>query len=183
MKHIIILTTLFVAMHFSYGQNDGPREITPQDLQKIKAGIEKEIPAFKQNLSKRELTADQIEFSVDTFRIEQLGSKWMEIDYSTVGMRAAVNEKTASYDKLLNRYYNKLLKVLKPEDKQTLIAAQRAWIAYRDAEGKLIGVMTKEEYSGGGTIQSIIATGSYSSLVFKRTLEIFNYYDEIVKEK
>src|SRR5687767_1513001 len=113
MKQIIFFTTLFVAMHFSYGQNDGPREITPQDLQKIKAGIEKEIPAFKQKLSKRELTADQIEFSVDTFRIKQLVSKWMDIDYSTVGMRAAVNEKTASYDKLMNRYYNKLLKVLK----------------------------------------------------------------------
>lgn len=183
MKHIVILTTLFVAMNFAYGQNDGPREITPQDLQKINADIEKKVPAFKQNLSKRELTTDQIEFSVDTFRIQQLVSKQMDIDYSTVGMRNAVNEKTASYDKLMNKYYNKLLKALKPEDKQTLIAAQRAWIAYRNAESKLIGIMTKDEYSGGGTIQSMIATGSYSGLVIKRALEIFNYYDEIVKEK
>ena len=183
MKQIVLLTTLFVAMHFAYGQNDGPREITPQDLQKINKEIEKQIPVFKQNLAKRELTIDQIEFSLDTFRIEQLVSKRMDIDYSTIGMNATVIEKTASYDKLMNMYYNKLLKVLKPEDKQTLVAAQRAWIAYRDAEAKLIGAMTKEEYSGGGTIQSMIATGSYSDLVIKRTLEIFNYYDEIVKEK
>jgi uncharacterized protein YecT (DUF1311 family) len=183
MKQIIIVTTLFVAMNFAYGQNDGPREITSQDLQKINGDIEKQIPAFKQKLSKRELTPGQIEFSLDTFRIEQLVSKQMDIDYSTVGMRTAVNEKTSSYDKLMNKYYNKLLKALKPEDKQTLVAAQRAWIVYRDAEAKLIGAMTKEEYSGGGTIQSMIATGSYSDLVIKRALEIFNYYDEIVKEK
>lgn len=183
MKQIILLTTLFVTMHFSFGQNDAPREITLQDLQKIKTDIEKQVPAFKQKLSKRELTADEVEFSLDTFRIEQLVSKRMDIDYSTVGMRMAVNEKTTSYDKLMNKYYNKLLKVLKPEDKQILVAAQRAWIAYRDAEAKFIGVMTKDEYSGGGTIQSIIATSSYSELVTKRAIEIFIYYDGIIKDK
>ncbi len=183
MKQIIFLSTLFVAMNFAYGQNDGPREITPQDLQKINADIEKQIPVFKKNIAKRELTADEIEFSLDTFRIKQLVSKQMGIDYSTIGMNAIVNEMTASYDKLMNKYYNKLLKVLKPEDKQTLVVAQRAWIAFRDAEAKLIGAMTKDEYSGGGTIQSMIATGSYSNLVIKRTLDVFNYYDGIIKEK
>lgn len=183
LKQIIYLTTLFFAVNFSYGQNDGPIEITPQVLQKIKADIETKVPAFKQNLSKRELTIDQIEFSLDTFRIEQIVSTRMDIDYSTVGMRATINEKTAAYDKLMNKYYNKLLKALKPEDKQTLVAAQKAWIIYRDAEAKLIGAMIKDEYSGGGTIQPMIATGSYSDLVIKRTIEIFNYFDGIIKDK
>ena len=84
---------------------------------------------------------------------------------------------------MLNKYYNKLLKILKPEDKKILVTAQRAWLAYRDPEAKLIGTMTKEEYSGGGTIQSNIATGAYSDLVAKRTIEIFNYYDAIIKDK
>jgi uncharacterized protein YecT (DUF1311 family) len=89
---------------------------------------------------------------------------------------------TASYDKLLNKYYNKLLKALKPEDQKILISAQRAWLVYREGEIKLINTMVKDEYSGGGTIQSLRAVGSYGSLVVNRTKEIFEYYDSIIKE-
>jgi uncharacterized protein YecT (DUF1311 family) len=181
-KYLMILFAL-LSGYFSFSQIDGPKEITPQILQKLKNDIEKEIPAYKQKLSKRDLTADQMEFSLDTFRIQQLASKRIDIDYSTVGMNTTVDEMTDSYDKLLNKYYSKLLQALKPEDQKVLINAQRAWIAYRDAELKLIGAMTKDEYSGGGTIQSMIAIGSYSDLVISRTLEIFNYYDRIIKEE
>jgi hypothetical protein len=70
MKRLILLTILALAGHLSFGQNDGPKEITPQILQQLKSNIEKQIPAFKQKLSKQDLTADLIEFSLDTFRIE-----------------------------------------------------------------------------------------------------------------
>jgi len=183
MKRLIPLLTFCFAVNFSFGQNDGPKEITPQILQKLKADIEKQIPAFKQKLSLQDLTVDQIEFSLDTFRIEQLVSKRIDIDYSTVGMNTTVEAMTTSYDKLLNKYYNKLLKALEPEDQKVLINAQRAWLAYRDAETKLIWTMTKEEYSGGGTIQSNIAIGSYADLVVRRTIEIFDYYNSIIKDK
>lgn len=183
MKQLLILLSLFFVGHFAFGQNDGPKEITPQILQKLKTDIEKQIPAFKQRLSKQDLNADQIDFSLDTFRIEQLVLKRMELDYSTLGMNTTIEERTTSYDRLMNKYYSKLLKDLKPEDQKILINAQRAWLAYRDAEAKLIGALTKNEYSGGGTIQSNIAASSYSDLVVKRTIEIFNYYDGIVKDK
>jgi hypothetical protein len=52
---------------------------------------------------------------------------------------------------------------------------------FRDTEAKLIGTMTKELYSGGGTIQSNIATASYSDLVVQRTITIFNYYNALTK--
>ena len=42
--------------------------------------------------------------------------------------------------------------------------------------------MTKEEYSGGGTIQSTNAVGAYADLIVKRTIEIFKYYDGILKD-
>jgi uncharacterized protein YecT (DUF1311 family) len=181
MNPLLFFLLLFLVGEASYAQSDRPKEITPQILQKIKMDVEVLVPAFKKNLSDRDLTVDQIELSVDTFRINQIVSKRMDIDYSTLGMNRTVDEMTASYDKLLNKYYNKLLKILKPEDKKILITAQRAWLVYRDAEAKLIGKMTKEEYSGGGTIQSNIATGAYSDLVVKRTIEIFNYYDNVIK--
>jgi uncharacterized protein YecT (DUF1311 family) len=107
----------------------------------------------------------------------------MDIDYSTLGMNITIEEMTASYDRLMNKYYNKLLKALKSDDQKTLINAQRAWLAYRDAEAILIGTMIQEEYSGGGTIRSNIAVSSYAELVVKRTIEIFNYYDGIIKDQ
>ena len=182
MKKLLLLLTIFSIGHLSFGQNNGPNKITPQILQKLKADIEKQVPIFRQKLSTQDFTADRIEFSVDTFRIEQLVSKRMQIDYSTVGMNTTVEEMAISYDKLLNKYYNKLLKLLNTEDKKTLINAQRSWLTYRDAETKLIGTMTKEEYSGGGTIQSTNAVGAYADLIVKRTIEIFKYYDGILKD-
>jgi uncharacterized protein YecT (DUF1311 family) len=166
--------------NIALGQNS-PKEISPEILKKIKAEVEAQIPKLKLKLSKQEFNADEIEFKIDTFRIETIASKRMEIDYSTTGMNITVDELTTSYDKLMNKYYGKLMKLLKPEDKKVLITAQKAWLAFRDAELNLIGTMTEDKYSGGGTIQSNIRTGSYSSLVVERTIKIFNYYNEIIK--
>lgn len=181
MKKIFLLSILFFATQFAFAQINEPKEITPEVLQKIKTDIEKQIPRLKQKLSKENLTADQIEFFVDTFRIEQMVAERMDVDYSTIGMNITIDERTAAYDKLMNKYYNKLTKLLKPEDKKILTTAQKTWLAYRDAEFKLIWAMSKDEYSGGGSMQSNIATDSYSNLVVKRAIEIFNYYDGIIK--
>jgi uncharacterized protein YecT (DUF1311 family) len=183
MKQFIFLTTFLFLGYLSFAQTDEPKEITPQILQKIKADVEREVPGLKQQLTEQELNDDEIEFALDTFRIEQIATKRIEIDYSTSGMNITVDEMTASYDKLMNKYYNKLLQLLTPEDKKVLITAQRAWLLFRDAEAKLIGTMTKKEYSGGGTMQSNIATGYYTAHVAKRTWDIFTYYDNVIKDK
>lgn len=152
-------------------------------LKKINAEADREAAAYRKTLKLEDHSADWIEFSTDTFRIARINDKRMDVDFSTQGMNETVMETAGAYDRLLNKYYKKLLNWLKPEDKPVLIAAQRAWLAYRDAERKLIGVTRKEEYSGGGTIQSNIYTGMYASMVETRAVEIFNYYDELVKEK
>jgi uncharacterized protein YecT (DUF1311 family) len=166
--------------NITLGQNS-PKEISPEILKKLKAEVEVQIPKLK--LSKQELNADEIEFKIDTFRIETIASKRMDIDYSTTGMNITVDELTISYDKLMNKYYGKLMKLLKPEDKKVLITAQKAWLVFRDAELNLIGTMTDDQYSGGGTIQSNIRMGQYSSLVVERTIEIFRYYNGIIKDE
>lgn len=183
MKCFLLLIWCIGFARLALAQDDTPKEVTPQVLQKIKTEVEKEAAILKLKLSKDDFSLDRVEFSTDTFRIEQIVSKRIDIDYSTAGMNTAVSEKTTAYDKLLNKYYNKLLKSLNAEDKKVLISAQKAWLAYRDAELALIGTMTKEEYSGGGTIQSMIAIGAYSGLVVRRTVEIFNYFDGIMKEE
>jgi len=180
MKKLLVTIIIIISAKVSFCQY--PKEISPQLMQKIKTEIEKQIPAFKKSLSKQNLTEKEIEFTLDTFRIEELCSKRIEIDYSTIGMNDAMDDREKEYDKLLNKYYNKLLNLLKNDDKKTLIKAQRAWLAYRDAEFDLIGTLTNDEYSGGGTIQSNIASGAHCEMVVKRTIEIYNYYNNIITE-
>jgi len=181
LKSTFLTITLSFSL-LSFSQHKEMKNITPSILQGINEDIEKKANLFKANLLKTEMTPLQIEFSVDTFKIEQIAAKKIDIDYSTMGMNNAVNDLTAFYDSLLNKYYQKLLKSLKVEDRKVLISAQRAWMNYRDAEVKLISTMTKEEYSGGGTIQSNIATLNYNYLVKHRAIEIFSYNDSNIKQ-
>jgi len=158
-------------------------ELTPERLKKIKAEADKEAAAYRKSLSKEDHTQDWIDFSTDTFRIARIEAKRMEVDNSTQGMNETVSASTEMYDQLLNKYYNKLLNILKSEDRKVLVSAQRAWILFRDAEKKLIGVTRNEEYSGGGTIQSNIYTGMIYTLVAKRAEAIFDYYNEIIEAR
>ena len=184
MKKIVLLfLPLFWVGEPVFSQSDGPKAITPQILNEIQEAVEKQVPAFKKTLSKQYLNADAIEFMIDTFRIEQILLKRMNIDYTTAGMNITVWEMASSYDKLMNKYYNKLLKILSLDDRKILIAAQKAWLVYRDAEVKLIGTMTEPAYSGGGTMQSNIATARYADLVVQRTIQIFQYYDFLIEYK
>ncbi len=181
MKHLFLVSICFFAAQLAYTQNNEPREITPQILEKLKADVEKQVPAFRQKLQRKGFSNDRIEFTIDTFRIHQLLHKRISIDYSTIGMNTSVYEMGVSYDILLNKYYKKLKSALTPEDQKTLITAQKAWLAFREAESKLIMTMTADQYSGGGTIQSNISAGSIQDLLMQRTIEIFQYYDNIEK--
>jgi uncharacterized protein YecT (DUF1311 family) len=94
-------------------------------------------------------------------------------------MTTAGYEAAKAYDSLLNKYYKKLLSKLKPVDKTTLTQAQKAWIAFRDTEEKLIATVSKDEYSGGGTVQQLIDTSQYLELIKQRALQIFDHLDRI----
>lgn len=181
MRRVFIITLFTFISIRSLSQIDGPKAITPPVLQQIKTAVDKLIPAYKKTLELKELSSDEIAFSIDTFYIQQVLSKRIDLDYTTAGMNKAVQEMSSAYDQLLNKYYNRLLKLLKPQDKTTLVAAQKAWLQFRDTESKLIKTLSKDEYSGGGTIQSNIVTSSYADLVVKRCIDIFNYYDDIIK--
>lgn len=150
--------------------------LSGQDLAKIRIIVEKDAKYYKQKLEKNTNNNPLwIEFSVDTFKIEHTISERMSTAYRTQEMNAIVSDGTTEYDKLLNKYYNRLLTKLNSEDKKILISAQRAWLSFRDAELKLIGVISKTEYSGGGTIQSNINVGDYHEIIKKRTIDIFGH--------
>lgn len=184
MKHFLTLAILFGSILNLNAQSERPRALTPQILAGIKTEVNNEALAYNAKLkTNKDLTAEQILFSTDTFRINHTSLRRMEVDYSTAGMNETVNTTTAAYDVLLNKYYNKVLNQLKAADKTVLIKAQRAWITYRDAEAKMIWTMARKEYSGGGSMQSNIATASYGTLVVNRTLEIYGYYQTLISSK
>lgn len=150
------------------------------DAAQVKAAVENEAKIYRQKLLKNsDNTATFIEFSVDTFKIEHTLEK-MVASGNTAEMNQAISAALKEYDKILNKYYNKLLLKLQQQDKATLIKAQRAWLAYRDAELALISTLRQEKYSGGGTMQSTISVGLNLELVKSRTIEIYNHFAEIM---
>ena len=162
------------------------QKLTDQKLAEIMEiadlkALKYEALQYKAYLDGGYMNKEQIEFSVDTFRIHRISELCMEANYTTAGMNEALMHMADGYDKLLNKYYQKLLKVLEEEDKKVLIEAERAWIKFRDAEKVLIGTLSKEQYSGDGTLQLNIATEAYADLTIKRTIDIFNHYDVVVK--
>lgn len=183
MKQFRLLLVLLLTSLAAWAQPGDPQEVTPELLKKIKADAEVAAQQFRKTLPDSDgWSEERKEFAVDTFKIEYIVSRRMDLDYSTQGMNMTVIESTEAYDKLLNKYYNKLMAILAPEDKKVLQTAQRAWLVYRDAERKLIGLLRNDKYSGGGTIQSNISVGRYATIVEARVFRLFDYYDEVIKE-
>ena len=176
MKAIFNFIILLIFTKTAIAQHADPREITKTDLINFNKIIDKEIPSLKKKLANDGYSEESIIFSLDTFRIHQIATLSMDINYTTIGMNDNINNLTIAYDKLMNKYYKKLLATLKGNDKNDLIKAQTSWLTFRNLEISLIYTLSKTEYSGGGTIQSNIAMGATSELTVKRTEDIFNYY-------
>lgn len=176
MRAIIYLTFSILLANAAFAQQADSREVSKTDLQNFNKIIDREVITFKKKLTEDGVTGESVIFSIDTFRIQRIMAMSMDINYTTIGMNDNVNNMTIAYDKLMNKYYKKLLNKLKGNDKKDLIKAQANWLAFRNAETSLIYTLGNTEYSGGGTIQSNIAMGAKSDLTIKRTEVLFNYY-------
>jgi uncharacterized protein YecT (DUF1311 family) len=175
MKDILILMVLLVLTQTAFSQV----KISDSRLSEIKMKIEKDVSDLKKELEAKddiELNKQlSIDFRLETYRIDTLLHRRIEIDYSTAGMIQATIEARDSYDKLLNKYYKLLMSKLNSVDQESLRQTQRNWIAFRDSEIKLCGVLSKDEYSGGGTIQRTIVSGEVLDLTVKRVLDLYGY--------
>lgn len=186
LKNLYKHTFLVIVILASTMVNAQPTEVDAQKLAEFKAAIEKDSNTLRETLEQYNYNSEfeeqrEVEFTLDTFRIERMMQLRLSTDYSTRGMVEAGNEAEAGYDKLLNKYYQVLLNRLKEEDKEILKQAQRNWIAYRDSEKKLNGLLTDDTYSGGGTIQSVIAMSRSLELTKKRVFEIREYLGRVIE--
>ena len=177
MKYITFLFPLLFSQTATFSQDKSdPVEVTPVIEKKINQEIISEAGSLKTKLTSDKESTASIEFILDTFRIEKFQDKYMDYDWSTAGMSTATYDAAKKYDSLLNKYYKKLLVVLKQSDKLVLVNAQKSWITFRDNELKLIETISKDEYSGGGTIQQLIDASEYLDIIKQRTIIIYEHY-------
>ncbi len=179
MKAVFVFGILLLQALFSFGQDS--REVSHADTMKIQKEVESEVQNLKIKLEKSDGYVNDaqkklaIEFTLDTFRIEEINSKMMSIDYSTVGMVDATYSSENDYDKLLNKYYKILIDKLDATDKEILHKSQKNWLVFRDGELQLNSMLAKEKYSGGGTIQNLIVSGRVLEITKNRVIEMFQY--------
>ena len=89
---------------------------------------------------------------------------------TTLGTSTCIQSETAAWDVILNREYKAVRTTLKAQDPalaDMLLQAQRAWIAYRDAECAL-------EYGrwGGGSIRTIVGANCMMLETAERAIEL-----------
>jgi uncharacterized protein YecT (DUF1311 family) len=138
------------------------------------------IEAYKEDLEKEayESPWDKsliVEYKTDLYKAEKyeiyVAGSTGTTESILDGQRAAYD----FYDKLLNKYYQKLLKRLQTEDQETLKQSQRNWMAFRDSESKLSYLITDFKYSGGGSLERITDSARDVEVVKTRLEDIFNY--------
>jgi uncharacterized protein YecT (DUF1311 family) len=147
--------------------------------------VSKEAKLFEDSLRKNDLgdLGASISYEVAKFKVEKMLEKRLVLDYNTLGINTAIYEASDSYDTLMNIYYNNAIKLLSVADKKVMVAAQKAWLAFRDKEKKLITVLSTGENSSGGTIQSNIVASRYLSVIKTRTNTLYDYYNELRKAR
>jgi uncharacterized protein YecT (DUF1311 family) len=143
---------------------------------KIRIRIDSEIPSFKKKMLALDYSVAEIEFAIDTFRVERIMEETLKYDQTDFGMSEVGYYTARLYDSLLNKYYKILLAVLEEKDRKTLVSAQKSWLKFRDDEISLIELIGAEKYAGGGTLQALVLSSEYLRIVKSRTIEIFEHY-------
>jgi uncharacterized protein YecT (DUF1311 family) len=88
---------------------------------------------------------------------------------TTMEMKECAYQELQQVDKELNQVYRALIKRLDKEGKAKLKSAQRAWIAYRDAEAEFAA-----DAARGGSMSGLLHTGSLTDATQKRIEELKN---------
>ena len=179
-KRLMLLFMAVLPVACLMAQN-APQEVTPEIARKINAEIDKGIIKLKEGEKNEKLSPEELAFRIDTFKIEQFFRRDLDYNYTTSGMNSATFDAADKYDSLLNKYYKLLLNKLVDGDKNTLKEAQRAWLAYREKEMKLVELLGQEQYSGGGTMQILIYAGKYLAFIKARVNTLFDYYSTIIE--
>ena len=121
----------------------------------------------------------RIDYEVEMLRIETLMNLKIDEGHQTTTVTViAITDATKDYDKMLNKYYQILLKKLQPKDQEILKQAQRNWITYKEAELKLNLLITDDKYTGG-SLERIYSNSRVMNITKHRLEEIYGYLERL----
>lgn len=116
----------------------------------------------------------------DTFVVENLLIRQLEKEPTNLGINKANLACASEYEKLAEKYYAILLSKMKDDDKPILVSWKTTRKSYMEAERTLIGKLMQEEYSGGGSIQSIVYTKRLMNAQKEYVLMIVDYLSHLI---
>lgn len=93
---------------------------------------------------------------------------------TTMGMNWGESTRLDTYDKLLNKYYQKALSVLKPDMKNKLVKSQKRWLYYYIKEKEFIYDLN----DFGNSNSSLYNWGYYFEMLEERVLFLKDIYQE-----
>jgi hypothetical protein len=177
MKYLLLITLFFGQFFNALAQDDSEVNLVKLQQESKSASLK-----FKQQLSAIEYDNDfekstSISFRVDTFLVEDFLLRRLEYAESTKDMKEAFNQAEAEYEKLIDKYFAILYNKVNATDKQAVRSNHESWIAYEIAEIALMRVLYKEDYTGGGTIQSINYAAELMHLKKERAIA---YYEKLL---
>ncbi len=110
--------------------------------------------------------------------IDKAEEACIDKDGSTAGMTKCADKAYVMWDKELNENYKALMKELSPKNRETLQAAQRKWMDYRDQEFKLIDAIYSQLE---GTMYIPMRVEERIAIVKQRALKLGSHL-ELLKE-
>jgi len=149
-------------------------------LKKEKAKIEQDAIKLKSELKKSVkstafLKQIIIDFSIDTFIIERLILAKQKLNPSNVNVANSYVMAEASYQKLLEKHYQLLLGKLNGQDQEILRQSQFYWMQLYNSEINFSNTISKDEYSGGGTMQELFKTHTILKFTKSRVVNVVQY--------
>jgi uncharacterized protein YecT (DUF1311 family) len=118
------------------------------------------------------------EASAKKHRIDVVMEAAMEKDPSTAGMVRAISDANTAWDREMNAAYQALKAKLEPELWKALVQAQKAWLAYRDAQiASLNAFYAKME----GTMWIPVSASKVMEITKERALLLDSLRDDLAE--
>ena len=100
--------------------------------------------------------------------------------YTTYGMMECERRENELWDQRLNAAYSQMRQMLLEREmtarRDALLAAQRLWLQYRDAECEQRGLAYE-----GGTMMGVVHNSCFSGFTARRALELESQRDELFR--
>jgi hypothetical protein len=182
MKFQLICLVLFISGSVGYSQ------VSDTEMQSLKSKWRVELQSKGHELALKapkvtgSAFADSVQclFLEDTFVVENLLRKELKKDPSTLGMNKANLASASEYEKLVDSYFVLLSSKMKKEDVELLISWQKDWKIMLEKERALIGKLMQEEYSGGGSLQSLEYSNRLRMQQKNRLLLLVDYLTHLI---